>query len=129
MSRYAGDYEHVFEATTAGISIQAPQLDINTVAAGGGSQLFFRWAFLSSLLTNPLPVCPVCALSASHCPGSACLCSQQVTQAKSGGGQAGALHQFWPCTTRSKRGGCSIRSAPNVLLINWGGGIGRWAPA
>lgn len=43
VSRFAGAYEHVFEATTAGISIQAPQLDINTVAAGGGSRLFFRW--------------------------------------------------------------------------------------
>lgn len=42
VSRYAGEYEHVFEATTAGISIQVPQLDINTVAAGGGSRLFFR---------------------------------------------------------------------------------------
>ncbi|MEE6527855.1 hypothetical protein FKM82_029551, partial [Ascaphus truei] len=42
VSRYAGEYEHVFEATTAGISIQAPQLDVNTVAAGGGSMLFFR---------------------------------------------------------------------------------------
>ena len=27
---------------TAGVTIQAPQLDINTVAAGGGSRLFFR---------------------------------------------------------------------------------------
>jgi N-methylhydantoinase A/oxoprolinase/acetone carboxylase beta subunit len=26
--------EHVFETTIAGITIQAPQLDINTVAAG-----------------------------------------------------------------------------------------------
>ena len=39
---YAGAYEHVFESTTAGVTIQAPQLDINTVAAGGGSRLFFR---------------------------------------------------------------------------------------
>ncbi|CAJ0565520.1 unnamed protein product, partial [Mesorhabditis spiculigera] len=30
------------ETTTAGVTIQAPQLDINTVAAGGGSRLFFR---------------------------------------------------------------------------------------
>lgn len=29
-SRFAGTYEHVFETTTAGISIQSPQLDINT---------------------------------------------------------------------------------------------------
>ncbi|KAK7220543.1 hypothetical protein V2G26_008546 [Clonostachys chloroleuca] len=43
VSRYGeGRYEHVFETTTAGISIQAPQLDINTVAAGGGSRLFWR---------------------------------------------------------------------------------------
>lgn len=42
VSRFAGRYEHVFESTTAGVTIQAPQLDINTVAAGGGSRLFFR---------------------------------------------------------------------------------------
>ena len=42
VSRYAGSYEHVFESTTAGVTIQAPQLDINTVAAGGGSRLFYR---------------------------------------------------------------------------------------
>ncbi|KKA31010.1 hypothetical protein TD95_005127 [Thielaviopsis punctulata] len=41
-SRFAGTYEHVFETTTAGVSIQSPQLDINTVAAGGGSMLFWR---------------------------------------------------------------------------------------
>ncbi|KAL1859520.1 hypothetical protein VTK73DRAFT_7577 [Phialemonium thermophilum] len=39
VSRYAGSYEHVFETTTAGIALQTPQLDINTVAAGGGSRL------------------------------------------------------------------------------------------
>lgn len=43
VSRFAdGKYEHVVESTTAGITIQAPQLDINTVAAGGGSMLSFR---------------------------------------------------------------------------------------
>ncbi|KAG0306196.1 hypothetical protein BGZ98_002799 [Dissophora globulifera] len=42
VSRFSGKYEHVFETTTAGVTIQAPQLDINTVAAGGGSMLFFR---------------------------------------------------------------------------------------
>ncbi|KAH7026172.1 Hydantoinase B/oxoprolinase-domain-containing protein [Microdochium trichocladiopsis] len=43
VSRYGqGRYEHVFETTTAGVTIQSPQLDINTVAAGGGSMLFFR---------------------------------------------------------------------------------------
>ena len=32
----------VFETITAGYTIQTPQLDINTIAAGGGSMLFFR---------------------------------------------------------------------------------------
>lgn len=32
VSRYAEKYEHVVESTTAGVTIQAPQLDINTVA-------------------------------------------------------------------------------------------------
>ncbi len=34
VSRFDGHFEHVFENTTAGVTIQAPQLDINTVAAG-----------------------------------------------------------------------------------------------
>ncbi|XP_043254892.1 5-oxoprolinase isoform X1 [Colletes gigas] len=42
VSRYGGSYEHVYESTTAGVTIQAAQLDVNTVAAGGGSMLFFR---------------------------------------------------------------------------------------
>ncbi|KAI0165749.1 Hydantoinase B/oxoprolinase-domain-containing protein [Xylariaceae sp. FL1272] len=42
VSRYGGSLEHVFESTTAGVSIQSPQLDINTVAAGGGSMLFWK---------------------------------------------------------------------------------------
>eukprot|EP00980_Cylindrotheca_fusiformis_P021998 scaffold8869_cov136-Cylindrotheca_fusiformis.AAC.4 len=42
VSRYAGHLEHVFETVTAGVAIQAPQLDIHTVAAGGGSCLFLR---------------------------------------------------------------------------------------
>ncbi len=41
VSRYAGTLEQVLETTTAGITIQAPQLDITTVAAGGGSCLSF----------------------------------------------------------------------------------------
>ena len=41
VSRYGGSFEHVFETTTAGVTIMAPQLDINTVASGGGSILFW----------------------------------------------------------------------------------------
>lgn len=42
VSRFAGRFETVYETTTAGVTIQSPQLDINTVAAGGGSCLTFR---------------------------------------------------------------------------------------
>ncbi|XP_057214169.1 5-oxoprolinase isoform X1 [Triplophysa rosa] len=61
VSRYAGQYEHVFEATIAGITLQAPQLDINTVAAGGGSRLFFRSGMFvvgpESAGAHPGPAC------------------------------------------------------------------------
>ncbi|KAJ7619582.1 Hydantoinase/oxoprolinase-domain-containing protein [Roridomyces roridus] len=42
VSRFDGSYEIVYETTTAGVTIQSPQLSINTVAAGGGSCLTFR---------------------------------------------------------------------------------------
>ncbi|KAJ5483078.1 hypothetical protein N7539_006524 [Penicillium diatomitis] len=42
VSRYDGHLEHVFGSKVAGIMIQSPQLDINTVAAGGGSILTYR---------------------------------------------------------------------------------------
>ena len=61
VSRFAGVYEHVFETTTAGVTIQSPQLDINTVAAGGGSRLFFRNGLFvvgpESSGAHPGPVC------------------------------------------------------------------------
>ncbi|CAB0043698.1 unnamed protein product [Trichogramma brassicae] len=61
VSRYGGNYEHVFESTTAGVTIQAPQLDINTVAAGGGSMLFFRSGLFQvgpeSAGAHPGPAC------------------------------------------------------------------------
>lgn len=42
VSRFDGEIEHVFESTTAEITVQSPQLDINTVAAGGGSILTWQ---------------------------------------------------------------------------------------
>jgi 5-oxoprolinase (ATP-hydrolysing) len=61
VSRYAGKYDHVFETTTAGITVQAPQLDISTVAAGGGSRLFYRNGMFvvgpDSAGANPGPAC------------------------------------------------------------------------
>lgn len=32
VSRFDGKFEHLMESTTAGVTIQSPQLDINTVA-------------------------------------------------------------------------------------------------
>ncbi|XP_044265519.1 5-oxoprolinase [Tribolium madens] len=61
VSRFAGNFEHVYESTTAGVTIQAPQLDVNTVAAGGGSMLFFRSGMFvvgpESAGAHPGPVC------------------------------------------------------------------------
>ena len=66
VSRFDGRYEVVYETTTAGISIQSPQLDINTVAAGGGSCLSFRnGLFLAgprSAGAEPGPACYRCVL-------------------------------------------------------------------
>ncbi|XP_069477903.1 5-oxoprolinase [Ambystoma mexicanum] len=78
VSRYSGEYEHVFEATTAGICIQAPQLDVNTVAAGGGSMLFFRSGLFvvgpESAGAHPGPTCyrkggPLTVTDANLCLG------------------------------------------------------------
>ncbi|XP_043192342.1 5-oxoprolinase-like [Amphibalanus amphitrite] len=61
VSRFDGAFEHVFESTTAGVVIQAPQLDVNTVAAGGGSVLAFRDGLFAvgpeSAGAHPGPVC------------------------------------------------------------------------
>ncbi|OKL59785.1 hypothetical protein UA08_04737 [Talaromyces atroroseus] len=61
VSRYAGMYEHVFESVTAGIALQTPQLDINTVAAGGGSRLFWSHGLFKvgpdSAGAHPGPAC------------------------------------------------------------------------
>jgi 5-oxoprolinase (ATP-hydrolysing) len=41
VSHYAGEYERVFTTQVAGVRLRAPMLDIHTVAAGGGSILYF----------------------------------------------------------------------------------------
>ncbi|PWY93106.1 5-oxoprolinase [Aspergillus sclerotioniger CBS 115572] len=61
VSRYDGALDHIFETTTAGISMQTPQLNINTIAAGGGSILFWRDGLMSvgpeSASSDPGPAC------------------------------------------------------------------------
>jgi 5-oxoprolinase (ATP-hydrolysing) len=71
VSRYAGRYEIVYETTTAGITVSSPQLDINTVAAGGGSCLSFKNGLFKagpeSAGADPGPACYRCdALSSSR---------------------------------------------------------------
>ncbi|KAK5461121.1 hypothetical protein LTS15_003184 [Exophiala xenobiotica] len=59
--RFDGNFEHVFGANIAGVSIQSPQLDINTVAAGGGSILSWKNGLFSvgpeSASAHPGPAC------------------------------------------------------------------------
>lgn len=61
VSRYAGTLPHIFETTTAQVTIQSPQLDISTVAAGGGSILFWRNGLFTvgpeSASAHPGPAC------------------------------------------------------------------------
>lgn len=61
VARYAGRYEQVFETTLAGVTVQSPQLDVNTVASGGSSRLFFRNGLFvvgpESASAHPGPVC------------------------------------------------------------------------
>lgn len=61
VSRFAGDYELVFETQINGHRIQAAQLDIQTVAAGGGSRLFYEDGMFKvgpeSSGSHPGPVC------------------------------------------------------------------------
>jgi len=61
VSKYDGTFEHIFETNVAGVNISAPQLDINTVAAGGGSRLFFKNGLFKvgpeSAGADPGPVC------------------------------------------------------------------------
>ncbi|KAL2786774.1 Hydantoinase B/oxoprolinase-domain-containing protein [Aspergillus keveii] len=61
VSRYDGQFDHIFETTTAGIPIQAPQLNVNTIAAGGGSILAWRDSLMAvgpeSASSHPGPAC------------------------------------------------------------------------
>ncbi|KAE8152822.1 Hydantoinase B/oxoprolinase-domain-containing protein [Aspergillus avenaceus] len=61
VARYSGALEHIFENTIAEVTIQTPQLDINTVAAGGGSILTWESGLLKvgprSAGADPGPAC------------------------------------------------------------------------
>jgi len=61
VSRFDGEYDWVHETEISGIHLQSPQLNIQTVAAGGGSRLFFKNGMLGvgpeSSGAYPGPVC------------------------------------------------------------------------
>ena len=61
VSRFAGEFELTDENETAGVRIQAPQMNIVTVAAGGGSRLFYRNGMFQvgpeSAGAHPGPIC------------------------------------------------------------------------
>ena len=58
---YNGEFERSFETEVAGARVRAPMMDIHTVAAGGGSILFFRDGRFQvgpdSAGANPGPAC------------------------------------------------------------------------
>lgn len=61
VSRFDGHFDHTFSSSISGVSIQAPQLDINTVAAGGGSILSWKNGLFmvgpESASAHPGPAC------------------------------------------------------------------------
>ncbi len=61
VAHYDGEYERTFDTQVAGVRIQAPMLQIHTVAAGGGSILMFDGARFragpGSAGANPGPAC------------------------------------------------------------------------
>ncbi|KAJ5123783.1 Hydantoinase B/oxoprolinase-domain-containing protein [Penicillium atrosanguineum] len=61
VSRFDGHLDHTFSSSISGVSIQAPQLDINTVAAGGGSILSWKNGLFKvgpdSASAHPGPAC------------------------------------------------------------------------
>ena len=61
ISRYLGSLEHIYETVVSEVSLQTPQLDISTVAAGGGLMLFWKNGMFvvgpESAGLDPGPVC------------------------------------------------------------------------
>jgi 5-oxoprolinase (ATP-hydrolysing) len=61
VAHYAGEYERAFETEVAGVRLRAPMMSIHTVAAGGGSILFFDGSRYrvgpESAGANPGPAC------------------------------------------------------------------------
>lgn len=61
VSRYSGSLEHIYDTVVSEVSLQTPQLDISTVAAGGGSMLFWRNGMFvvgpESAGSDPGPAC------------------------------------------------------------------------
>ncbi|KAI9742373.1 MAG: hypothetical protein M1818_003906 [Claussenomyces sp. TS43310] len=74
VTRYAGILTHTLETVISGITIQSPQLEINTVAAGGGSVLTYSNGLFQagpqSAGAHPGPCCyrkggPLCVTDAN----------------------------------------------------------------
>ncbi|MEE2998178.1 MAG: hydantoinase B/oxoprolinase family protein [Pseudomonadota bacterium] len=74
VAHYDGEYERAFETLVAGVRMRAPMMNIHTVAAGGGSILFFDGSRYrvgpDSAGANPGPACyrrggPLCVTDAN----------------------------------------------------------------
>jgi 5-oxoprolinase (ATP-hydrolysing) len=61
VSHYAGEYERTAATTVAGVRLQTPMMSIHTIAAGGGSMLYFDGSRYrvgpESAGANPGPAC------------------------------------------------------------------------
>lgn len=61
VSRFDGNFSHIFETEISGVHLQGAHLDISSVAAGGGSRLFYRSGLYvvgpESSSADPGPLC------------------------------------------------------------------------
>ncbi|OMJ74310.1 hypothetical protein SteCoe_26797 [Stentor coeruleus] len=61
VSRFDGSFSHIFETEISGVHLQGAHLDISSVAAGGGSRLFYRSGLYvvgpESSSADPGPLC------------------------------------------------------------------------
>jgi hypothetical protein len=55
-AHYDGEYERAFETEVAGVRMRAPMMRIHTVAAGGGSILFYDGSRFRSARIPPAPI-------------------------------------------------------------------------
>lgn len=130
VSRYAGSLEHRFETTIDNVPFHTEMLDIQTVAAGGGSVLWFDGQRLrvgpQSAGSNPGPACyglggPLTLTDANLILGRIIPASIPATFGPSGDGRldAGAAHHLFRELARKVTDATNTQYDPSSLAAGF----------